>query len=179
MRHAVTNLKVMAVFRNHPTEWNNHDWTILRSGSISLYWRQDFLVKDIEWFQKEKYNIVRLNCSTWTDEEQMHQELYDKLKLPDYYGSNYDALDECLEDIEIKDTGLIVVFEHFDKLQKDTRQILLDIFDRASRFHLLMGQRIINLVQVDNVDTEFEPIKAYHINWNRREWHISDRQKTN
>jgi len=135
------------------------------------------LEKDIAWFQKEKYNVTRLDCSTWTDEDKMHHDLFIKLELPDYYGSNYDALDECLEDIKIKDTGIIIVFEHFDKLAKETRQVLLDIFDRAARFHLLMGHRIINLIQVDNADTEFEPIKAYHVNWNRREWHITDRQK--
>jgi len=168
----------MAVFRNHLTEWHNHDWTILRNGSISVYWRQEYLNSDIEWFQKEKYNVVRFDCATWTNEDKMHQDLYDKLKLPDYYGSNYDALDECLEDIEIKDTGLIIAFEHFDHLQKDIRQILLDIFDRASRFHLLMGNRVINLIQVDNPDTEFEPIKAYNINWNRREWYTADRKQS-
>ena len=133
---------------------------------------------DIEWFRKEKYNVVRFDCSIWTDEDIMHHDLNDKLKLPDYYGSNYDALDECLEDIEIKDTGLIIVFEHFDQLQNDTRQTLLNIFDRASRFHLLMGNRVINLVQVDNPETEFEPIKAYHVNWNRREWYTADRQQS-
>lgn len=121
---------------------------------------------------------MKFDCSTWTDKDKMHQDFYDKLKLPDYYGSNYDALDECLEDIEIKDTGLIIVFEHFDRVQKDTRQTLLDIFDRASRFHLLIGNRVINLLQVDNPETKFEPIKAYHVNWNRREWYSADRQKS-
>ena len=167
----------MPVFRNHPTEWHNLDWTILRNSSISIYWRHEYLDEDIEWFQKEKYNVTRFDCSTWTDEDKMHHELFIKLKLPDYYGSNYDALDECLEDINIKDTGLIIVFEHFDKLTKDTRQVLLDIFDRSARFHLLMGHRIINLIQVDNADTEFEQIKAYHANWNRREWQTTDRKK--
>ena len=168
----------MAVFRNHPSEWNNHDWEILRNGSISVYWREEYLNSDIEWFQKEKYNIVRFDCATWTDEIKMHQDFYDKLKLPDYYGSNYDSLDECLRDIEIKDTGLIIAFEHFDHLQKDKRQILLAIFDSASRFSLLTGNRVINLIQVDNPYAEFEPIKACRICWNRRECYTADRQRT-
>lgn len=104
----------MAVFRNHPTVWHSHDWTILRNGSISFYWRKEYLQSDIEWFRKEGYNVVLLDCAIWIDEDKMHQEFYDKLNLPDYYGSSYDALDECLEDIEIKDTGLIIVFEHFN-----------------------------------------------------------------
>jgi RNAse (barnase) inhibitor barstar len=136
------------------------------------------LNSDIEWFEKEKYNIVRFDCSTWTNEYKMHQDFFDKLKLPDYYGSNYDALNECLEDIEIKDTGLVIACEHFDQLKNKTRQTLLNVFDRASRFHLLMGNRVINLLQVDNPETKFEPITAYHVNWNRREWYTVDRQQS-
>jgi len=165
----------MAVFRNHPSEWNDLDWTILRSGSISVYRRQEYLNSDIDWFQKEHYNVVRFQCSTWTSEDKMHQDLRDKLGFPDYYGSNYNALNDCLEEIEMKDTGLVIVFEHFDQLQNDTRQMLLNIFDRASRFHLLMGNRMINLLQVDDPGIEFEPIKAYHVHWNNREWNTADR----
>jgi hypothetical protein len=93
----------MAIFKNHPTEWDNQDWTILRNGSICLYWRQEYLNSDVEWFQREKYSVVRFDCLTWTDKGKMHRDFSGKLKFPDYYGSNYDALDECLEDIELKD----------------------------------------------------------------------------
>jgi RNAse (barnase) inhibitor barstar len=166
----------MAVFKNDPSEWNNLDWTILRNGSISLYWRQEYLNSDIEWFLNEKYTLVRFDCSTWVNTSKMHQDLHDQLKFPEYYGGSFNALNDCLEDIEIEGTGLITVFEHSDLLQKDTRQALLDVFDRASRFHMLMGNRLINLIQIDNPDTEFEPVNACPVIWNNREWMAADRR---
>lgn len=105
----------MPVFNNTQSEWQRLDWTILRDGPGSIYWRQNFLEEDIEWFIKERYRVARFDCTSWSDDSVYHRDLYNKLKLPDYYGSNFDSLNECLEDIEIKEAGLVIVLEHFDR----------------------------------------------------------------
>lgn len=117
----------MAVFNNTQSEWEGLDWAILRDGSASVYWGQRFLEEDIEWFLQKKYQAIRFDCSLWRDDRFCHQDLYDKLKLPDYYGSNYDSLNECLQDIAISNTGLVIVFQHFDALDKNRRRVLIEI----------------------------------------------------
>jgi RNAse (barnase) inhibitor barstar len=102
--------------------------------------------------------------------------MHEKLKLPDYYGSNLDALNECLRDLEIKETGLVIVLGHFDLWDQAKGQVLIEIIDRASRFHLLLGERIILLIQVDDPNTTFDPIKSVAPIWNRREWFRKDRE---
>lgn len=98
------------------------------------------------------------------------------LELPDYYGSNFDALNECLLDLEIKETGLLIVLEHFDAWDQGKGHVLIEIIDRAARFHLLLGERMVLLIQVDDPNTTFDPIKSMSSIWNRREWFIKDRE---
>jgi hypothetical protein len=81
-----------------------------------------------------------------------------------------------LRDLEIKETGLVIVLGHFDLWDQAKGQVLIEIIDRASRFHLLLGERIILLIQVDDPNTTFDPIKSVAPIWNRREWFRKDRE---
>ena len=46
------------------------------------------------------------------------------MKLPDYYGSNWDALEECLRDLEQDERGWLVIFENADRLLSLPKQEL-------------------------------------------------------
>ncbi len=100
----------MTIFQNNPNEWQRLDWSILQNGWVSLYWKDEILEKDLEWFKKENYLVVGFDCKTWTKEEEMHKQLKEKLDFPEYYGENFDALNDCLSDLEILTTGQIVLF---------------------------------------------------------------------
>jgi RNAse (barnase) inhibitor barstar len=165
----------MSIFHNDESQWQRLDWTILRDSSASIYWRLIYLEEDIVWLDREGYHIVRFDCLSWCDDDSFHVDMYKKLKLPDYYGSNFDALNECLQDLKIKETGLVIVLEHFDAWDQGKGRVLIEIFDRASRFHLLLGERIILLIQVDDPNATFDPIGSTSPIWNRREWFIKDR----
>ena len=91
----------MATFQNDPDEWQRLDWSILKNGWTSLYWKVETLNNDLEWFTKENYSIVDFDCSNWADEKEMHNQLKQKLNFPDYYGQNFDALNDCLSDLDI------------------------------------------------------------------------------
>jgi RNAse (barnase) inhibitor barstar len=54
-------------------------------------------------------NIVELNVSDIKTREELHELLYSSLNLPDYYGHNWDAFDECIRDTEIDLPSLVRV----------------------------------------------------------------------
>ena len=160
----------MAVFENTPEEWQRLDWSILQNGYTCLYSRKEFLLIDISWFRKERYRVLELDCSKWTDEQAMHNELKQKLRFPDTYGSNFKALRDSLTDIDITGKGMVLVLHHFDAVEKETTQMLLDILAKASQWHLLLGERLLTLLQVDDPKATYEPVGARPVTWNPHEW---------
>ena len=166
----------MATFNDIKDVFQRLDWFILQNGWISLYRRKSILENDIKWFENENYNIVDFDCKSWTDIAEMHGQLKQKLNFPDYYGENFDALNDCLTDIQINESGQIVVFNHLDSIDIKTIQILLDVFADNSRRHMLFGERLIVLAQVDNPDFKVDPVGATAVRWNKQEWLDSIRQ---
>ena len=168
----------MGVFKkNGRSDPEGLDWHILQNGWTSLYWRSNILDEDLKWFDKEDYVIVEFNCKTWSDDKMMHAELKKKLNFPDYYGENFNALRDCLSDLNIIRTGLVIVFRHLDNLTQKTAHAILDILADNARLHILFGNRIITLAQVDDPDYEIKPVGQTNVNWNGQEWLNATREK--
>jgi len=165
----------MAVFENNSDEWQRLDWQILQNGWTSLYWQKNILDSDLDWFKKEKYNIVDFDCTKWSDTNRIHKDFKKQLDFPDYYGGNFNALNDCLSELEIKETGLVIVFRHFQIVDKDIAHSLLDNFARNSRLHNLFGKRLLTLVQVDNPKYQIDPVGSNQVLWNGAEWLDSKR----
>jgi RNAse (barnase) inhibitor barstar len=106
----------------------------------------------------------------------MHKQLKKELSFPDYYGENWDALHDCLSELEISEMGQILVFRHLDSFGAELVHNLLDIFAQNARRHMLFGKRLIALVQVDNPNYQPGEVGATSAIWNRAEWLNKNRQ---
>lgn len=56
------------------------------------------------------------------------------LEFPDYYGSNWDALEECLTDMSWRPGAIALHIDHADELAPDLLHTLMDIFTDAADF---------------------------------------------
>jgi RNAse (barnase) inhibitor barstar len=166
----------MATFQDNPSEWQRLDWLILQNGWTSLYWKGEVLEKDLAWFKNENYSIVDFDCKTWFNESEMHKQLKQGLNFPGYYGENFDALNDCLSDMEITGAGQIITFRHLDNFDINRTHILLDVFANNARRQMLFGKRLIILAQVDNPNYQIDQIGGTNLMWNGAEWLNSDRR---
>jgi hypothetical protein len=167
----------MAVFANTLESCQRLDFQMLRDGGISLYRSAKYLREDMAWLEAQGYDITSFDCASWTTLDGMHGALQENLGFPSYYGRNLNALNDCLRDLEISDTGgRAVVLTRVDTFiaHADTHwsaaEGLLDIFAGASRQAMLFGRRLVVLVQTEDRDLNFATLGAVAALWNRREW---------
>lgn len=130
----------------------------------------DFLKEDIQWFIKENFKVITIDCSGWTNKTVIHKDISRQLDFPDYYGMNLEALNDCIWQLEIEAAGLVIAFVSFEVVEKEYAYQLLDIFAVNSRQHALFGDKLITLVQVNDGGFECEPVGASPVLWNPREW---------
>ena len=162
------------------TSWSRLDLTLLQNGFVHLYWRPAVLAEDIRALDDLGYEIIQLDASSWTSEDDMHRDLADSLHFPAYYGRNLNALSDCLGDVAHGDygwnpasAGLVLAFRGFDafaNVDLEVAHASLDIIADRARFAALFGNRLLCLVQSDDPELTMEPVGAQPVMWNPAEW---------
>jgi len=77
------------------------------------------------------------------DKDALLDELATALRFPDWYGANWDALQDCLDDLSwLPGEGYLLLLDHGDALQAAAPEdfaTLLEVFDEAARRHAANG----------------------------------------
>lgn len=141
----------MSIFSKYINNCSKLDWQILMNGSIALYNDIDKINKDLEWFKHSKYKIILVDFSKIKSEMDFHLIIKRELNLPEYYGNNLSALNDCLlHDLDIPDhSGIVFVFSDVDNFLRENSEFVFEILglmDLNSRRHLLTGERFITLL---------------------------------
>ena len=162
-------------FRNRRSrEWQRSDWKLLQNSPIALYYRAEILTEDLAWLRTQSYVVDEFDCCGWGSEAHFHTDLARRLAFPDYYGCNLNALKDFMGDIDVPDSGgRAVVLRRFDTFAQRESAIAYHILDitalTAWRF-LLIGRRLLILVQSDDTRIVFDVVGAHPVIWNPREW---------
>jgi hypothetical protein len=153
---------------------------------VSLFWRGEVLERAIGILVSMGYHVVRVDAAAWDSEPDLHRDLATALDFPDYYGSNLDALNDCLGDVAMQEygtspdaTGLVLVitgYERFTAAKPGAAQAVLDIFAGQARRAALIGHRMMCLVQSNDPHISFAPVGAMPVMWNDAEWLESSRR---
>jgi hypothetical protein len=70
-------------------------------------------------------------------------ELYSKsLKFPDYFGSNWDAFEECINDLDwLGAKAVLIMHEDFVKLPDDDFQVYIDVLRKSVAYWRTKGNK--------------------------------------
>lgn len=81
-----------------------------------------------------------LDGRTIADKHSLLTAIGHALDFPDYYGVNWDALEECLADLSWRDGPVWLVILHADDIPEEQRTPLIDIFFEASCHWARLGR---------------------------------------
>ena len=157
-----------------PGETDRLDDHILLNSPICLYVSKDVMGEDLGRLQSYGYAAHRFDCSHWHDEQDFHAEVGRALDFPGYYGHNLSAFSDCLCGAAVQPgDGMALVFFSFDSLYKRSpgwSWDVLNIIAVVSRRLLLMGRRLLALVQSDDRDINVNPVGAQPVCLNPKEF---------
>ncbi len=89
------------------------------------------------------WKIYFLNGKTIRDKKTFLEQIARAIKFPDYFGKNWDALQDCLTDLQgIQVKGYVLVFEspeRFIKSSPDDWAVALDVFKSVIEFWQAQG----------------------------------------
>ncbi|TXK37653.1 barstar family protein [Pontibacter qinzhouensis] len=156
----------MAAFRNVPEEWQRLDWILFQNGWVSLYQRKEILIADISWFRSQRYRVIDFDCSKWADEHAAHSDLKAKFHFPDSYANTPGALRDALAAHDITGIGQVVVLHQFDAVDQELGQSLLNSFADSARLHMLRGERLLVLAQLNTPENSYITAGKSTVSWN-------------
>ena len=174
----------MAVFS--AADGQDPAYRLLYRSPVTLFWRRTLLEETVGRLAEFGYQLVRMDAAEWRTDDAMHDAFAAALDFPDYYGRNLDALNDCMRDVDGFEyganpdaTGLVLVFTGYDTFARHCprpAQIVLDILADHSRTEMLVGHRLLVLVQTGDPDLRFEAVGAAPVMWNDAEWLDSARR---
>jgi len=103
---------------------------------------------------EDKNYSIKLNGNIIKNKIDLFREIALKLHFPEFFGNNWDALDDCLCDLEwINSTKIQIVFENFSKILSDEsceqKNILLDCIKDSNDYWEKNKTKNVNFYIID------------------------------
>lgn len=140
----------MAAFTREEAIQHPLDFRLLQNGSVSLYWSGEKLEEDLRTLRADGYRVDRIDLARCCSDSAFHNEVARVLEFPAWYGRNWDAFNDLLEDLEIAGRGRALLFANVEAFNRDSLQALFDVLVMAAWSHLLVGERLVSIFQTSN-----------------------------
>ena len=160
----------MEVCRDDP------DWQFLADGAVNLFWRKELFDQAKAALTGVGYDLIEIKYRTL---DEFCGQLGAALKWKEQFGyepwtGNLDALNDGLRTVPFPSSKrMAICIEAFHRLvdqQAQMAQGLLDVIEHQARNRLLLGHRLLALVQTDDGAFESTNLGARRAQWNDAEW---------
>jgi hypothetical protein len=153
------------------------DWKFVRDGAVTLFWKLEHLSHAKLELQKVDYEIHEIGCNLGLDHFKMR--MSETLRWKEQFGyspwtGNLDAFNEGVRFLPApRSHRFALVLLGFHELASCDPKIahgVLDIFEDAARYQLLLGRILVCFVQTNDNKFQCPPVGGRNPQWNRREW---------
>jgi hypothetical protein len=142
-------------------------WDLFQNGGVVLFRRQDLLQATIERLTAAKYKVVAADCRQHANISMLCGAVVTSLGVADCESVNLDSFNDFVWQIEFDgQKGVVIALTNFMdawKLESKRALDVADILANNHRDHLLMGNRLLTLLQCDdpNMDHVMGRIGGY------------------
>ncbi len=149
---------------------------LLRHGAITKFFRREPFQRTVAELAKAGYRAHLIDAD---DASVFRAQMTRALRFQENFGyepwtGSLDALNDAFRSVDFESvTGVVFAFSRFELLHAaDPRfgEGVLDILESASREHLVLGMRLIGLVQSDDPRLELPACGGRAPAWNDEEW---------
>jgi hypothetical protein len=171
----------LAAFTDDEIDQNWPIWDLFQNGGVVLFHSRDLLDEATGQLKSSGFRVHVVDCQMHMEEEPILKAIVDSLRIPRYANMTLDGFNDFVSQIAFDDyTGVIVILVGFHHLQAacpERASHILDILADKHRSHLLMGNRLLTIVQSDDprMDEKIGVIGGYKPMWNSSEWLNKDR----
>lgn len=79
--------------------------------------------------REKNFYVAKFDCDNLRNIEGLYKSFAEEMKFPNYFGNNFNALDDCLNDLDwLPDNGFLLIFENTAKLLSDETEDTLHAF---------------------------------------------------
>ena len=79
--------------------------------------------------------VVDINLGSLRTSKKFLKIMNEKLYFPSYFGFNYNALDECMQDLSwLPEEKIIINFKHIERLKEKNKSLYDEIYDCLSMY---------------------------------------------
>ncbi len=166
----------MAAFTESEIEAQGPDWQLFQNGGVVLFFQPAVLDDATKKLAQRGYLVQTIDCQYQLDEQSTLFAIVDSLKITRYEQIGLDGFNDFMSQIDFDGcTGVVVVLKEFHRFRQafpECAYHILDIMADNHRSHLLVGNRLLTLVQSDDprIDEQVGTIGGYKPSWNPAEW---------
>jgi Barstar (barnase inhibitor) len=149
---------------------NDQAFLLLMNSAVTLFKHSGDLEEITEWLKERAYEVVRFDSAVWATQEDFYRDCYAALDFPNWCGDNLDAFNDCLRGVAMYEygadrdaTGTVLVFTGYDafaRREPRVAAVILDVIATQARFAMLVGHRMLCLVQSNDPGLSFDPVGA-------------------
>lgn len=156
----------MAYFTGKDYRIGARDYRMFLTNPIAMFMNTEVLEKELEWYERQKYQIVRLDCDTW---ENLYHQLSAFVSFAEWDERDSEQEEFFAYNVRLPAEGGLVFnlkgFERLDALDRDRAESFLQIFAQAALERAMIGERMLALLQTENKDLSYQLARPPLIFW--------------